>query len=402
MPTPATSTRRARSIFPCVRVQRDYRDVDDIIRMCRRAHPRARAVVRRLPGGARRRADRRAAAEGAVEKYGRRDAARVHRRVVRLLRAAHGEAIRELPAAARRLGHATTRSPACRTGIPLKVAVEIDAEAGADRGRPARQRRLPRLRAQPLRALRDGQRDDRRLQLPIDPDMPAQRRQLPPRRRATCARARDRRVPTFPHSCSMATTNVADRLINAVAGGVRRARRRLRPGRGRGRDRRRLRRRLGQRPAGRRRAVREPDLARQQRRPRRARGRRLAHLRDARLRQGDLHRQHRGARAEVPAPVPRPAPAHRQRRARPPPRGSRERDGVRPDPCADAGLLLRRLRRSPTAGRGGRGRRRRGAAEQARGSTAARPRSTRSATSPWSPASSSAASRPGAAATATR
>ena len=32
-------------IFPCVQVQREFRDIDDIIRMCERPHPRARAVV---------------------------------------------------------------------------------------------------------------------------------------------------------------------------------------------------------------------------------------------------------------------------------------------------------------------------------------------------------------------
>ena len=34
-PMPATCTRRARVIFPCVKVQSEYRDIEDIIRMCR-------------------------------------------------------------------------------------------------------------------------------------------------------------------------------------------------------------------------------------------------------------------------------------------------------------------------------------------------------------------------------
>ena len=37
-------------IFPCVRVQRDYGDIDDMIRMCRRRIRVPGAVVRRLPG----------------------------------------------------------------------------------------------------------------------------------------------------------------------------------------------------------------------------------------------------------------------------------------------------------------------------------------------------------------
>ena len=52
-------------------------------------HPRAGAVVRRLPGDARRRAHRRGAAQGAVREVRPRDAERVRRGVVRLLREPH-------------------------------------------------------------------------------------------------------------------------------------------------------------------------------------------------------------------------------------------------------------------------------------------------------------------------
>ncbi len=52
--------------FPCVRVQRDYVNNEDLIRMCRQRIRVPGAVVRRLPGCARGRADRRAPAQGAV------------------------------------------------------------------------------------------------------------------------------------------------------------------------------------------------------------------------------------------------------------------------------------------------------------------------------------------------
>jgi N-methylhydantoinase B len=45
-------------IFPAVQVQRDYRDIDDIVRMCRAEDPRARSVVGRLSGADRRGARR--------------------------------------------------------------------------------------------------------------------------------------------------------------------------------------------------------------------------------------------------------------------------------------------------------------------------------------------------------
>ena len=69
-------------IFPCVRVQRGYEMVDDVIRMCRRRISRARAVVRRLPGRARRGAHRRAAPEGALRQVRQGHDQDLHPRVV--------------------------------------------------------------------------------------------------------------------------------------------------------------------------------------------------------------------------------------------------------------------------------------------------------------------------------
>ena len=131
-------------IFPCVRVQRDYRDVDDVIRMCRRADPRARPVVRRLPGGARRGADRRAPAQGAGRQVRRsRRCASSSTSGSTTPSGGWTSAIRELPGGPPRgIGHPR---PAARrpTEGPGQGRDRDRSGAGEDRGRPARQRRLP-------------------------------------------------------------------------------------------------------------------------------------------------------------------------------------------------------------------------------------------------------------------
>ena len=120
---------------------------------------------------------------------------------------------------------------------------------------------------------------------------------------------------THPHSASVSTTNVLNRLINAIQAGFAQlgAGHGLAEGAGAcgagyavfsGTDP-----RSGD-------AVRQPARDRQQRRPGDAGLRRLGHLRDARLREDGLHRQHRGARAEVPDPLPLAAADRRQRRRR--------------------------------------------------------------------------------------
>ena len=106
-----------------------------------------------------------------------------------------------------------TRSPALPDGIPLKVDVRDRRRGGRDRGRPARQPRLPCRRAQPLAGLRDGQRDDRASSTRSTGDVPHNAgsfRRVDVLLREGCIAG----IPTFPHSCSMATTNVADRLVD--------------------------------------------------------------------------------------------------------------------------------------------------------------------------------------------
>ena len=179
--------------FPCVRVQRDYRDVDDIIRMCR-----ARIRVPDVWYGDY------LAAIGAV---------RVGERRLKELVDKYGiETLREFIAdwldySERRMTQAIGELPACRLQassthdllpgddekVTVNVAIEVDPDAGQDRGRPARQRRLSAVRPEPIGGLRDGRRDGRRLQLPAG-RRAAQRRQLPLHRRAPARGLDDRRA----------------------------------------------------------------------------------------------------------------------------------------------------------------------------------------------------------------
>ena len=223
-------------IFPCVRVQRDYEDIDDIIRMCRRRI--------RVPDqwygdylatlGAARIGERRL--KELCGQYGRETLERVHRGVVRLLRAAHGagdRAAAERRVAGQRL--ATTRSGPCPDGIPINVTVDDRSRGGHDRGRSARQPRLPSRRAEPVAGVRDEQRMTGVFNS-IDPDIPHNAgsfRRINVILRESCIVG----IPRFPHSCSVATTNIAERLVVTSRSALSRSSARLRPGRGRVRHR---------------------------------------------------------------------------------------------------------------------------------------------------------------------
>ena len=201
--------------FPCVRVQRDYKDVDDIIRMCR-ARIRVPDVF------------------GTATTWRRSAPVRVGERRLHELVAKYGVAtLREfivdwLDYSERRMTQAIRELPACRLeassahdvlpGDDEQVTIQRRNRAGsrrrADRGGSEGQRRLPAVRAQPLRELCPGGRADRDLQLPAR-RRAAQRRQLSPHRCAAAGGLHRWRAD-FPHSASMATTNLLNRLINSV------------------------------------------------------------------------------------------------------------------------------------------------------------------------------------------
>jgi N-methylhydantoinase B len=198
-------------IFPCVLVQRDRRDVEDIIRMCRR---RIR-VPEQWYGdylatlGAARIAERRLIE--LCDQYGRETVRAFiaewfdysERRMV--------EAIGRLPAG--ELVGAATHDPypGVPDGIPLSVKVAIDPEAGMIeldlRDNPDNYAGgLNESRACATNNVMTGMFNS------IDPDVPHNAgsfRRVRVLLRENCVAG----IPTFPHSCSMATTNVADRLV---------------------------------------------------------------------------------------------------------------------------------------------------------------------------------------------
>ena len=95
----------------------------------------------------------------------------------------------------------------------------------------------------------------------IDPDIPHNAgtfRRVKVKLRENCVVG----IPRFPHSCSVATTNVGERLVVTTQTGDRRRVGRLRPRRGRVRDRPRLRGRLRHRLAQGRRRLRQPEVPR--------------------------------------------------------------------------------------------------------------------------------------------
>ena len=135
-------------IFPAVRVQRDYRDIDDVIRMCRR---RIRVPDQwygdylAMLGAAR---IGEARLEGAVREVRRRDAGGVRRGVVRLLRAAgRPRDLDRCPRARSSARACTTRSVRRPDGIPDPRLDHDRPRGGDDRGGPDGQHRLPARRA---------------------------------------------------------------------------------------------------------------------------------------------------------------------------------------------------------------------------------------------------------------
>jgi N-methylhydantoinase B len=198
-------------IFPCVRVQKDRQDVEDIIRMCRRRI--------RVPDqwygdylatlGAARIGERRL--KELCQQYGRETVRAFiaewfdysERRMV--------EAVRELPAG-ELVGRATHDPyPGVPEGVPLTVKVAIDPDRGLIeldlRDNPDNYAGgLNESRACATNNVITGVFNS------IDPDVPHNAGSFR-RIKVLLREGSVAGIPRFPHSCSMATTNIADRLV---------------------------------------------------------------------------------------------------------------------------------------------------------------------------------------------
>ena len=200
-------------VFPCVRVQRAGRDVDDVIRLCG-----ARTRVREqwygdylAAAGAARIGERRH--KQLVAEAGRDTVARFVEDWFDYAERRMEAAIRRLPVARlERSGRHDPMPPHLPDGIPLSVAVEIDPEAGrivvdltgnpdcVDCG-------LNQSEATATNNAVNGVFNC------VEHDIPhnaGSLRRIEVRLRENCVAG----IPRFPHSCSMATTNVAHWLVN--------------------------------------------------------------------------------------------------------------------------------------------------------------------------------------------
>jgi N-methylhydantoinase B len=205
-------------IFPCVRVQRDYRDVEDVIRMCRmriRVPDQWWADYLALIGAARI-GERRVLALGeelgwdVLEAYTRGWFDYSERRM--------DAAIRRLPAGEMAVRTAHDPFPGVPEGIPITVAIKVEADDGR---LEVDLRDNPDCQPCGLNLTESTARTAAMLGVfnAIGRDVPSNAgsfRRLSVLLRENCVVG----VPRFPASCSVATTNLADRVANAVQRGL--------------------------------------------------------------------------------------------------------------------------------------------------------------------------------------
>ena len=202
-------------IFPCVRVQRDYRDVEDIIRMCQRRirvpeqwHGDYLASI-----GAARIGERRLTE--LVERYGAELIDEFIEQWFAYSERVTAEAIRRLPSA-----HLSSTSvydplpPLLPDGLPIRVDIAVDGDVGrievdlchnADNLDFGLNQSVACATSNAMCGVFNC----------IDPTVPHNAgsfSRIAIKLRQGCVTG----IPEFPHSCSMATTNIGDRIINAV------------------------------------------------------------------------------------------------------------------------------------------------------------------------------------------
>ena len=202
-------------IFPCVRIQKDYKDVDDIIRMCKR---RIR-VPEQWYGDY--------LAEIGAARIGERRLVELTRRYgIETIKAfieewfAYSErrmvdAIAKMPAG--KLSNTTTYDPlppVLPNGLPIRVDVAVDPQAGyidvdlthnPDNMDFGLNESLACATSNAMCGVFNC----------MDPDVPHNAGSFSRVRvhlREGCITG----IPKFPHSCSMATTNIGDRIVNVT------------------------------------------------------------------------------------------------------------------------------------------------------------------------------------------
>jgi len=202
-------------IFPAVRIQHDYKDVDDIIRMCRKrirvpdqwygdylaSIGSARIGERRLTELTRR------YGVAMIREFIEQWFSYSERRAT--------EAIRKLPGG-KFTGVSTydPLPPVLPDGLPIRVDVtvndiegriEVDLTNNADNVNCGLNESIACATSNAMTGVFNC----------IDPDVPHNAgsfARIDVKLREGCVTG----IPTFPHSCSMATTNIGDRIVNAV------------------------------------------------------------------------------------------------------------------------------------------------------------------------------------------
>ncbi|MGR8918951.1 MAG: hydantoinase B/oxoprolinase family protein [Gammaproteobacteria bacterium] len=200
-------------IFPCVRVQKDFRDVDDIIRMCRR---RIR-VPEQWYGdylatvGAARIGERRLIE--LVERYGMDTIRQFVRDWFAYSERRMEDAIRKLPSGRlSNTGRYDPQPPVLPDGLDIRVDVNVDADAGRievdlthneDNKDFGLNQSVACATSNAMAGVFNC----------LDSDVPHNAgsfSRVTVKLREGCITG----IPEFPHSCSMATTNIADRIVN--------------------------------------------------------------------------------------------------------------------------------------------------------------------------------------------